>query len=166
MFHNGQCEVQPCFTGKAYQIVVNVFQATVLDLFNKGDEYKVEELMNRTQIPKVNFNGAVLAMCNPKFRVLNKEVKKPILEANEKISVNLQFKNNNIRVSVLPVQGKKEKEAETENTNKAIVDGVMKERNQIIEAHCVKQMKTNKVMQFNDLVQKVMASVTTFKAQP
>lgn len=82
------------------------------------------------------------------------------------ISVNLQFKNNNIRVSVLPVQGKKEKEEENTTSNKAIIDGVMKERNQVIEAHCVKQMKTNKVMNFNELVQKVMASVTTFKAQP
>lgn len=72
LFHNGQCEVQPLFGEKPYQLVVNVFQATILDLFNQQDSFTVQELMNRTQIPKTNFNGAVLAMCNPKFRVLNK----------------------------------------------------------------------------------------------
>ena len=103
-------------------------------------------------------------MCNPKLKVLHKEIKKPTLDPNEKISINLAFKNNNIRVTVLPVLTKKENVEEVVNQNKALVGGIEKERNQIIEAHCVKQMKTNKVMMLNDLVQKVMASVMNFKA--
>jgi hypothetical protein len=105
-------------------------------------------------------------MCNPKLKVLNKEIKKPSLDPNEKISINLAFKNNNIRVTVLPVLTKKENAEEVVSSNKAMIGGIDKERNQIIEAHCVKQMKTNKVMMMNDLVQKVMASVMNFKAQP
>ena len=103
-------------------------------------------------------------MCNPKLKVLNKEIKKPSLDPNEKISINLAFKNNNIRVTVLPVLTKKENAEEVVSSNKAMIGGIDKERNQIIEAHCVKQMKTNKVMMMNDLVQKVMASVMNFKA--
>jgi len=61
--------------------------------------------------------------------VLNKEIKKPVLEPNEKITVNQAFKNNNIRIVVLPVMGKQDKEKDTETNSKAIIDGVMKERN-------------------------------------
>jgi hypothetical protein len=46
------------------------------------------------------------------------------------------------------------------------MEGVLKERGQIIDAHAVKQMKTNKTMLYKDLMQKVMDSITTFKAQP
>jgi len=51
-YQNGQCEVQPRFTEKGYWLVTNVFQATILDLFNQSDSFTVQELMNRSQIPK------------------------------------------------------------------------------------------------------------------
>ena len=37
-----------------------------------------------------------------------------------------------------------------------LMDGIMRERNAIIDAHIVKQMKTNKTMMINDLQAKVM----------
>ena len=52
----------------------------------------------------------MLQLCNPKNKVLNKEVKKPTLDKpDEKISINLAFKNNDIRVNVMPVLSKAEK---------------------------------------------------------
>ena len=31
----------PCFTEKKYWLVTNVFQATILDLYNQGDSFTV-----------------------------------------------------------------------------------------------------------------------------
>lgn len=41
----------------------------------------------------------------------------------------------------------------------------MRERGQIVDAHAVKQMKTNKTMDMKVLMQKVMDSITTFRAK-
>jgi hypothetical protein len=50
-------------------------------------------------------NNALVFLCNPKQRLLNKEnMKKPQFVPTEKISVNLEFSNNNIRVTFVPTQ--------------------------------------------------------------
>jgi len=45
------------------------------------------------------------------------------------------------------------------------MEGVMRERGQIIDAHLVKQMKTNKTMDMKFLMTKVQDSITTFRAK-
>ena len=48
---------------------------------------------------------ALIHLCNPKVRVLDKAVKKPTLDdPNEKIKINLKFNSNNIRVNLIPTQ--------------------------------------------------------------
>ena len=95
----------------------------------------------------------MLQLCNPKNKVLNKEIKKPSLDKpGEKISINLAFKNNDIRVNVMPVLSKADKASKQTAQDSEIELGIKRERNQIIEAHLVKQMKTNKTMMYNDLV--------------
>jgi len=66
----------------------------------------------------------------------------------------------------MPTPSKEEKKVKRENDNEATMEGVIRERGQIVDAHAVKQMKTNKTMMYKDLMQKVMDSITTFKAQP
>jgi hypothetical protein len=88
------------------------------------------------------------------------------LEPGEAISVNAAFKNANIRVTVMPVPSGKEKEEGREAGMKENMDGILRERSMHIDAHCVKHMKANKVLIYNDLLSKVMASVQNFKAQP
>ena len=83
-------------------------------------------------MPKANFTGGLLQLCNPKFKVLNKEVKKPTLDDKEKIALNLAFKNNNIKVIVIPVKSKVEKENTLTAEQKKNLEGVNKERNQIL----------------------------------
>jgi len=124
--------------------------------------------MDSTGIPKTQFNGGLLQLCNPKFGVLNKGIKKPKFEDdNEKISFNKNFgaKLKNLRFSVMPTPSKEEKKDKRVNDNTATMEGVMRERGQIIDAHTVKQMKTNKTMMMKDLMQKVIDSITTFKAK-
>jgi len=91
---------------------MNVFQAALVLAFNEKDEYTYAELRNRTNIPKQQLNGGLLQLCNPKFGVLNKAIKKPKFDdENEKISFNRKFgeKLKNIRVNVMPTPSKEEK---------------------------------------------------------
>jgi hypothetical protein len=138
---------------------MNVFQTTIISLFNEREEWTVKDLRDKTQIPNTNFNGGLLQLCNPKFKVLNKEIKKPTLGEMEKISINKAFKNANIRVIVMPVPSGKDKEESRKKDEAENNEGIQRERNMIIEAHCVKQMKANKTMMYNDLLQKVMATI-------
>jgi hypothetical protein len=46
---------------------------------------------------------ALIQLCNPKVRILDKAVKKPTFDdPDEKIKINLKFNSNNIRVNVVP----------------------------------------------------------------
>ena len=103
----------------------------------------------------------MLSLCNPKYKVLNKEVKKPTLGEQEKISLNLAFKNANIRVNVLPttIEKKPSGDMSASKADQELMDGIKRERNQKIDAHIVKQMKTNKTMMINDLQAKVMQAI-------
>lgn len=69
-------------------------------------------------------------------------------DPNEAISFNAKFgaKAKNLRMIVLPTPSKEEKKVKREDDNKANMEGVLRERGQIIDAHAVKQMKTNKEM--------------------
>jgi len=84
-------------------LITNAFQATILCLFNDTDELTVNEIKERTNAPDDFFNPALIQLCNPKVRVLDKAVKKPTLtDPNEKIKINLKFTSNNIRVNLVP----------------------------------------------------------------
>lgn len=147
---------------------MNVFQAALVCAFNTKDDYTYGELRNITNIPKQQLNGGLLQLCNPKFGVLNKAVKKPKFDDdNEKISFNKKFgeKLKNIRVNVMPTPSKEEKKDTRIRENEATMEGVMRERGQIIDAHLVKQMKTNKTMDMKTLMTKVQDSITTFRAK-
>jgi hypothetical protein len=54
-------------------------------------------------------------MCNPKIKLLNKELKKPKLDPEEKITMNNSFKNNNIKLSVIPNKTREEVKAKEVN---------------------------------------------------
>ena len=62
----GTVEMSPLFTTrKGYQLIVNVFQATVLNLFNEKDSYTYQELSEKTQVPKARLDAGLIMMCKP-----------------------------------------------------------------------------------------------------
>ena len=64
-------------------------------------------------MPDEFLKPAIIHLCNPKVRVLDKAIKKPTLDdPNEKIKINLKFTNNNIRVNLIPTTTNKKKTAE------------------------------------------------------
>ena len=91
------------FAPKRFQLICNVFQATVLCFFNDTDEMTVSDIKEKSNVPEEFLKPAVIHLCNPKVRVLDKQIKKPSLDdPQEKIKINLKFMNNNIRVNLIP----------------------------------------------------------------
>ena len=94
-------------------MITNVFQATILSFFNDDDELTVAQIKDKSNIPDDFLKPALIHLCNPKLRVLDKQIKKPTLDdPNEKIKINLKFTSNNIRVNLIPTQTAKKKVAE------------------------------------------------------
>ena len=60
----------------------------------------------------------MMKLCDPKIKVLLKEVNKPTFGENEKIKINVAFKSSNIRNNLIPqkVVKKKTTEATPEET--------------------------------------------------
>jgi cullin 3 len=78
LFHHGQVEISPTFCPKKYIFVVNCYQAVVLCLFNKNESLTYDEIKNHSAIPESELNNALLYLCNPKQKILDKEnMKKP-----------------------------------------------------------------------------------------
>ena len=104
MYQNGQVEMQTCHVDRRYQLITNVFQCTILSLFNFTKQLTVREISSKSGIDMKSLTPHLIALCNPKHKILKKEVNKPTLTAEEKIEVNSEFKNNNVRISLIPAQ--------------------------------------------------------------
>lgn len=145
---------------KNYQVLVNVFQAAILCLFNEHDQLTYQELKDRCQLGDQDLKEGLLKLCNPKAKMLLKEdQKKPAFRADEKIVVNEKFESNNIRVNMVPMPSTAKMATEGAGGAMKVQDvdaEVIKERGMIIDATCVRIMKSRKVENHNDLVQAII----------
>lgn len=114
-------------------------------------------------------NNALLYLCNPKMKILDKEnMKKPQFAPNEKISVCEKFQNPNTRVMYVPTQTHKKKAGDTKEDEKIKNDDkeIRQERQNIIDAVIVRIMKARKTDKHNSLMEDVIRQITIFMAQP
>ena len=105
MFQFGQVELQPTFiVERNYQLVVNVFQTSVLSLFNDVSKLSYKEITEKTNIPKKRLDAALVALCKPGVQVLLKEIKKPSFDSDtEMVTLNMKFTSQSLRVNLIPV---------------------------------------------------------------
>ena len=103
-FTNGAVELLTKFTqARRYVLVVNCYQAAILDLFNEIDSLTVAEILEQTQVPKDAFTGAMMQLCNPKVMVLKKAIRKPdFSKPDEAISINLGYKSQTVKNNLIP----------------------------------------------------------------
>lgn len=110
---NGSAELHVLYTAKKYQLVVSVFQAAILCLFNEVSEATYKEIRERTNVSVDYFEANMKALCHPRTQVLLKQqLKRPIFNENEKIKVNTNFTSNQIRNSLVPQRALKKKSVE------------------------------------------------------
>ena len=117
-------------------------------------------MKDRCQISDTDLKDALLKLCSPKLKLLLKEdQKKPQFAQNEKIKVNERFESNNLRVNFVPVPSTAKMATEGAGGAMKVADvdaEVIKERGMIIDAMCVRIMKSRKVENHNDLVQAII----------
>ena len=61
-----------CMYQRSYQLICNVFQASILSLYNEKEVWTYGELKERTQIPKKNLDAGLIMMCKPQVKLLLK----------------------------------------------------------------------------------------------
>ena len=81
-------------------------------LFNNHEELTCSQIMQLTQLSQEQFKPAMMRFCDPKVKVLLKEVNKPVFNPDEKIKPNPKFTNNSIRVNLIPQKVVKKKTTE------------------------------------------------------
>jgi len=113
-------------------------------LYNSHQALTFGEIKQMTNIPEENLLPALRHLCNPKLKLLKKEINKPVFEASEKITVNEKFANAQLRLTIIPQQTAKRKTAEPTEEDKEIDKGVRSERQAVCDANIVKIMKTHK----------------------
>lgn len=145
LYSNGQVEMQTLFSAKKYQLIVNVYQACILCLFNKDEEITCAQIKQMCEMGDEKFKPAMMKLCNPKIKVLSKTVPKPQFGDDEKIKVNQNFNSKTIKTNIMPeTKITAPKQEETSANEKQIA----KERSFVIQAHAVKVMKAQKSYRF------------------
>lgn len=168
VYNHGSLELKTNYLKKQYTLEVNVFQATVLSLFNDYDELTVKECKEKTQISDKNFSESILKLCNPKSKIISKERPKvPKLDdPNEKLRINMDFQSNLIKQKLIPMPAMNKLTSDQENNINKVDQEIQKERAMIIDAVCVRIMKSRKVETHQELVNAIVRQITMFNAQP
>ena len=166
LFANGNVEVAVKYAKKPFQLIVNVFQVAILCLFNEVDEITCAQIKTTTNMQEENFKSAMMKFCDPKMKLLKKQVNKPVFGNDEKITVNAAFTQNNIRINLMPVRTHKKKTTAATPEEIAQQKQINTERQFVIQAHCVKVMKAQKTYAYQGLVSDVIRNITMFKADP
>ena len=98
--------------------------------------------------------------------LLKEEQKNPAFRQDEKITVNEKFESKNLRINFVPIPFLKRIASEATNRAKDTDEEVMKERQLVVDATCMRIMKSRKVATHNDLVTAIIHQISMFQAQP
>lgn len=71
-----------------------------------------QQIAQVTDLSPETFRAAMMRFCDPKIKLLLKEINKPVFGDNEKIKVNPKFASNSIRLSLIPQKVAKKKTME------------------------------------------------------
>ena len=157
----GTCTVAARFPpdNRRYDLVMNTYQALILELFNADSELTVEAIAGKLKLEEGFVKKLLATMILSKFKVLTKkDGDEKVIESSDVISVNDGFSVPTRKVKIPPPV------AGTEEThNKAKVE---EDRSFSIEAAIVRVMKTKKVLQHPQLVAEVVEHLTLFKPNP
>lgn len=153
-------------TAKKHQLVLSVFQAAILCLFNDSEEMTCGEVLAVTRVQKKDFMACMMKICHPTSKVLLYNGKKPVFNEDEKLKVNPKFTSPAVRITLVPTRNHKKKEAGATEEEKGQMKQINKERTFVAQSHIVKVMKAHKKHRYVDLQRDVMQNITMFNADP
>ena len=157
----GSCELGTLFAKKKYTCIVNPYQAAIILLFNKDDNYTLIKLKEKTRLSDNTLKSHLLPFFNPKQKILIKQSSGKTLSDNEMINLNLDFASAGVRISFIPTKVKK-----NEPANKEDEKAVENERKYILDSVIVRICKGRKQIRHQELLTEVIRQVDHFKPQP
>lgn len=144
----GHCVLKARFkSGGLKELVVSLFQALVLLLFNGTDEMSFEEIKGATNIEESELKRTLQSLACGKARVLNKLPKGREVADADKFRFNADFTNKLYRIKINQIQMK-----ETTEEQKATEERVFQDRQYQIDAAIVRIMKMRKTLSHNLLI--------------
>jgi cullin 3 len=146
----GTAEIKFTVGGKKYELIVNTYQMVVLLLFNDQSKLSFKEMADATGIPPPDLKRTLVALSNPKNKILDKEGSQKGLDDTDVFTINTKFKSKLYRVKVIAV-AQKETEGEAVQTRQKVDE----DRKHQIEAAVVRIMKARKTMDHANLVSEV-----------
>lgn len=144
------CTLIANFEQSKNELIVSLFQALVLLLFNAKDEIKYKELEQSTAIDPLELKRTLQSLACGKKRVLIKEPRGKDIDDDDKFIYNANFKDQLYKIKINQVQLK-----ETQEEQSMTEERVFQDRQYQIDAAIVRIMKTRKKLNHNALVTEV-----------
>lgn len=143
----GHCVLKATFPLGNKELQVSLFQALVLLMFDDGDEFSFEEILQATAIEDGELRRTLQSLACGKARVLHKQPKGRDVEAGDKFMFNKEFTNKLFRIKINQIQMK-----ETTEENINTTERVFQDRQYQIDAAIVRIMKMRKSLSHNLLI--------------
>ena len=148
MHSYSSAEVELLYLNKKYLVCLgNSYQLAVLLSFEEHDVISTEELATNTQLPEQELLRQLQSLVNAKLLVATS----PVCDAKSVFCLNITFKSKHttIRVKTIPKKSPQQDYQAVEKT-------LQEQRAFCVQACIVKNMKAEKVLQHNVLVEKVI----------
>uniref|UniRef100_A0A1A9WMP9 Cullin-4A n=1 Tax=Glossina brevipalpis TaxID=37001 RepID=A0A1A9WMP9_9MUSC len=156
----GNCVLKARFDGGPKELLVSLFQALVLLLFNEKDNLAFEEILAATNIEDGELRRTLQSLACGRARVITKEPKGREVEDGDQFHYNNEFTNKLFRIKINQIQMK-----ETTEEQKATEERVYQDRQYQIDAAIVRIMKMRKTLSHNLLITELFNQLT-FPVKP
>lgn len=143
----GHCVLRATFSQGKKELMVSLFQALVLLLFNDANDLSLEDIKIATGIEDGELRRTLQSLACGKARVLQKAPRGRDVEDNDRFQFNKDFANKLFRIKINQIQLK-----ETTEEQKATEERVFQDRQYQIDAAIVRIMKMRKTLSHNLLI--------------
>jgi len=129
------------------ELLVSLYQAAVLLLFNTSDEMSYEEISQAVGMEDKELRVNLQSLACGKVKILHKTPKSRDVDDGDRFSFNAKFDSKQLRIKVNSIQLK-----ETQEENKKTTESVFQDRQYQVDAAVVRVMKARKTLSHTLLI--------------